>query len=193
MFGVKEGDVTSDQRRKAKAINFGILYGMGVTALKEGMGVERKEAQEFYDQYKATFVRLMEYLEEVKAYAWKYGFTLTLLGRRREVPLLKSPLLFLRAQGERIAINAPIQGTSADILKLAMLDAKEYIKEKNLEDTVALLLQIHDELIFEIDEDRGEEIAKELVILLESVLKKRKLSDLPLTVSKSLGANLEVI
>lgn len=193
VFGVKEGEVTSDMRRKAKAINFGILYGMGVTALKEGMGVERKEAQDFYDQYKATFVRLMEYLEEVKAYAWKEGYTLTLLGRRREVPLLKSPLPFLRAQGERIAINAPIQGTSADILKLAMLDAKEYIQENKLKDNVALLLQIHDELIFEIDEDKAEDIANELVVILESVLKKRNLSDIPLTVSKSLGANLEVI
>lgn len=193
VFGVKEEDVTSDMRRKAKAINFGILYGMGVTALKEGMGVERKEAQEFYDQYKATFVRLMDYLEEVKAYAWKHGFTLTLLGRRREVPLLKSPLPFLRAQGERIAINAPIQGTSADILKLAMLDAKEYIVANKLENNVALLLQIHDELIFEIDEELGEKVAIELSAILENVLKKRELSFLPLKVSKSLGINLEVL
>jgi DNA polymerase-1 len=193
VFGVPESDVTSDMRRKAKAINFGILYGMGVTALKEGMGVERKEAQEFYDQYKATFVRLMEYLEEVKASAWKYGYTSTLLGRRREVPLLKSPLPFLRAQGERIAINAPIQGTSADILKLAMLDATSYITENHLENKVALLLQIHDELVFEIDEDIAEGIATNLAQILENVLKKRNLTHLPLTVTKSLGANLQVI
>ena len=193
VFGVKESEVTSDMRRKAKAINFGILYGMGVTALKEGMGVERKEAQEFYDQYKATFVRLMEYLEEVKAYAWKHGFTVTLLGRRREVPLLKSPLPFLRAQGERIAINAPIQGTSADILKLAMLDAKEYIIANTLQDKVALLLQIHDELVFEIDKEIAEEVATELALVLESVLTKRDLSKIPLVVSKSLGRNLEVL
>ena len=193
VFGVEENDVTSDMRRKAKAINFGILYGMGVTALKEGMGVERKEAQEFYDQYKATFVRLMEYLEEVKASAWKHGYTSTLLGRRREVPLLKSPLPFLRAQGERIAINAPIQGTSADILKLAMLDTFSYIKENNLKGKVDLLLQIHDELIFEIDEDIKDTIAATLADILENVLKKRKLTTIPLVVSKSLGANLQVI
>lgn len=193
VFGVKEDAVTSDMRRKAKAINFGILYGMGVTALKEGMGVERKEAQEFYDQYKATFVRLMEYLEEVKAYAWKCGYTETLLGRRREVPLLKSPLPFLRAQGERIAINAPIQGTSADILKLAMLDATEYIKEKKLEGKVDLLLQIHDELIFEIDEAIAPSVADDLVVILENVLKKRGLATLPLVATRSLGANLQVI
>lgn len=193
VFGVTEGEVTSDMRRKAKAINFGILYGMGVTALKEGMGVERKEAQEFYDQYKTTFVRLMEYLEEVKAAAWKDGYTTTLLGRRREVPLLKSPLPFLRAQGERIAINAPIQGTSADILKLAMLDAFSYIKDQKLSGHVDLLLQIHDELIFEIDEDLAEEVSKKLVEILESVLTRRSLSDIPLIVSHTLGANLEVL
>ncbi len=193
VFGVLESEVTSDMRRKAKAINFGILYGMGVTALKEGMGVERKEAQEFYDQYKATFIRLMEYLEEVKALAWKQGYTTTLLGRRREVPLLKSPLPFLRAQGERIAINAPIQGTSADILKLAMLDASDYIKESHLEKKVSLLLQIHDELVFEIDEDCKDDVADALVTILQNVLKKRNLSELPLVVTRSLGENLQVL
>lgn len=193
VFNVKEEDVTSDMRRKAKAINFGILYGMGVTALKEGMGVERKEAQEFFDQYKATFVRLMEYLEEVKADAWKHGYTTTLLGRRCEVPLLKSPLPFLRAQGERMAMNAPIQGTSADIVKLAMIDATAYITENKLEGKVDLLLQIHDELIFEIDEAIGEKVSKDMADILEQVLTKRSLTDIPLSVSRSLGLNLEVL
>ncbi len=193
VFKVDEKDVTPDMRRKAKAINFGILYGMGVTALKEGMGVERKEAQEFYDQYKATFTRLMAYLEEVKAYAWKHGYTKTLLGRRREVPLLKSPLPFLRAQGERIAINAPIQGTSADILKLAMIDSHEYIVKNKLTEKVKLLLQIHDELVFEIDDSVAQEVADGMVEALENVLKKRNLSDIPLVVSKTLGANLQAL
>lgn len=193
VFGVKEDKVTDDMRRKAKAINFGILYGMGVTALKEGMGVERKEAQEFYDQYKFTFSTLMTYLEEVKAYAWKHGYTQTLLGRRREVPLLKSPLPFLRASGERIAINAPIQGTSADIIKLAMLDAREYIYEKKLEDKVKLVMQIHDELVFEIDKDIADKTADELTTVLENVLSKRNLSDIPIKASRTLGVNLEKI
>ena len=193
VFGVKEEKVTPDMRRKAKAINFGILYGMGVTALKEGMGVERKEAQEFYDQYKFTFSTLMQYLEDVKAYAWKYGYTQTLLGRRREIPLLKSPLPFLRAQGERIAINAPIQGTSADILKLAILDTLNFLDKENLNDKVKLLLQIHDELVFEIDKDIAEETADKLAVILESVLSKRNLSDIPITASRTLGANLQII
>lgn len=193
VFGVQEDKVTSDMRRKAKTINFGILYGMGVTSLKEGMKVERAEAQEFYDQYRVTFSRLMEYLEEVKAYAWKHGYTETILGRRREVPLLKSPLPFLRAQGERIAINAPIQGTSADILKLAMLDSQDFLEKEKLTDKVKLCLQIHDELVFEIQKDVAEDVADKLVEVLQNVLKKRKLSDLPLVVSRSLGANLQAI
>jgi DNA polymerase-1 len=135
----------------------------------------------------------MEYLEEVKAYAWKHGYTVTLLGRRREVPLLKSPLPFLRAQGERIAINAPIQGTSADVIKLAMIDADAYIKEKNLQDKVKLSLQIHDELVFELDADIAESVADDLVVVLENVLKKRNLSNLPLVASRSLGANLQAL
>jgi DNA polymerase-1 len=133
----------------------------------------------------------MEYLEEVKAYAWKHGHTLTLLGRRREVPLLKSPLPFLKAQGERIAINAPIQGTSADILKLAMIDADTFIQKNKLDDKVQLLLQIHDELVFEIDEDVEESVTKELVKILEGVLSTRGLSTLPLVVSSGSGKNLK--
>jgi hypothetical protein len=168
------------------------VLDQGVSIVPEVLrGVERKEAQEFYDQYKATFSRLMEYLEEVKGYAWEHGHTLTLLGRRREVSLLKSPLPFLRAQGERIAINAPIQGTSADILKLAMIDADAYIVGNKLEDKVKLLLQIHDELIFEIDEDVQDKVASEITSLLEKVLSRRGLSKLPLVVSSSLGPNLK--
>ncbi len=193
VFNVSEDNVTADMRRKAKAINFGILYGMGVTALKEGMKVERAEAQEFYDQYKATFHRLMDYLEEVKAFAWKHGYTETILGRRREVPLLKSPLPFLRAQGERIAINAPIQGTSADILKLAMLDAHAYLEKEGLLGKARLVLQIHDELVFEIKKEIANDVADKLVVVLENVLKTRKLSDLSLIVSRTLGANLQAI
>lgn len=193
MFHVEKSGVTDQMRRKAKAINFGILYGMGVTALKDGMGVERKEAQEYFDTYKATFSRLMQYLEEVKAFAFSHGYTETLLKRRRQVPLLKSHIPFMRAQGERIAINAPIQGTSADILKLGMIDTFAFVEECNKkdEDSVRLLLQIHDELVFEVREDKGEEIKDKIVKILETVLQRRDLSNLPLVVSSSLGPNLK--
>ena len=193
MFGVKEDKVTSDMRRKAKTINFGILYGMGVSALKDGMKVERKEAQEFYDQYRFTFSRLIEYMEEVKAFAFKEGYTLTLLGRKRRVPLLKSALPFLRASGERIAINAPMQGTSADVLKLAILDVNDYLVKENLTDRVKLILQIHDELIYELDESIAEKEKDNIVEIMKKVLSKRKLTDLPLEVSSAIGKNLHVI
>ncbi len=173
VFKVSEDKVDSDMRRKAKAINFGILYGMGVKALKDSMKVDRKEAQEFYDEYKKTFSTLDNYLEKVKKEAREKSFTETLLGRRRQIPLLKSKLPFLRAQGERIAINAPIQGTTADILKLAMIDISEYIKENNLSEKVKILLQIHDELILEIDEDIIDKEKNILKSILENVLEKR--------------------
>ena len=165
---------------------------MGVTALKDGMKVERKEAQEYFDTYKKTFYRLTEYLQEIKAFAFSHGYTETLLKRRRQVPLLKSPLPFLRAQGERIAINAPIQGTSADILKLGMIDAYDYVEMMNQkrEGSVSLLLQIHDELVFEVRDDVADECGKQIAEILEGVLRRRKLSDLPLVVSRTLGKNL---
>ena len=173
VFKVPESEVDSDMRRKAKVINFGILYGMGVNALKDSMKVDRKEAQEFYDEYKKTFATLSNYLEIVKDEAKRNGYTETLLGRRRHIPLLKSKLPFLRAQGERIAINAPIQGTTADILKLAMIDIDQYIKEHNLESKLKILLQIHDELIIEVDEDIVDQEKEMLKNILAQVLEKR--------------------
>ena len=173
VFKVPESEVDSDMRRKAKVINFGILYGMGVNALKDSMKVDRKEAQEFYDEYKKTFATLSNYLEIVKDEAKRNGYTETLLGRRRHIPLLKSKLPFLRAQGERIAINAPIQGTTADILKLAMIDIDQYIKEHNLESKLKILLQIHDELIIEVDEDIVDQEKEILKNILAQVLEKR--------------------
>lgn len=173
VFKVPESEVNSDMRRKAKVINFGILYGMGVNALKDSMKVDRKEAQEFFDEYKKTFSTLSNYLDIVKDEAKRNGFTETLLGRRRSIPLLKSTLPFLRAQGERIAINAPIQGTTADILKLAMIDMDQYIKENNLEDKIKILLQIHDELIIEIDEEIADKEKDVLKDILAQVLQKR--------------------
>jgi DNA polymerase-1 len=173
VFKVSLEEVTKDMRRKAKAINFGILYGMGVTALKDAMGVERKEAQEFFDEYKKTFTNIMNYLENVKKFAYEKNYTETLLGRRRQIPLLKSKLPFLKAQGERIAINAPIQGTTADILKLAMIDIDEYISKNSLENKIKILLQIHDELVLEIADDILEKEKDNLKQILENVLEKR--------------------
>lgn len=173
VFKVKENEVNSEMRRHAKTINFGILYGMGVSSLKESMKVERKEAQEFYDEYKKTFKVMIEYLEKVKVNALKNGYTETLFKRRRQIPLLKSKLPFLKAQGERIAINAGVQGTTADILKLAMIDVDEYIKKNNLEKEIKILLQIHDELVLEVKDELVEKESENLKNIFENVLIKR--------------------
>lgn len=179
VLGKKIEEVTDEERRKAKAINFGILYGMGVSALKDAMHTDRKTAQDFYDNFKNTFHELIDYLELVKLEATKNGYTSTLFGRRRQVPLLKSHLPFMRAQGERIAINAPIQGTSSDIIKLGMIqvnnilnpehDDKEMgIRIQNTE--IKMLLQIHDELVFECDSDKVEKYSKIITDSMQNVL-----------------------
>jgi DNA polymerase I len=164
----KVEDITDEERRKAKAINFGILYGMGVNALKEAMGAERSEAQEFYNSFRDTFSTLIKYLEDVKIFAKKNGYTETLFKRQRQIPMIKSNIPFVRAQGERIAINAPVQGTSADILKLGMINVYEKIKNHNTD--IKLILQIHDELVFLCKEGSVEEYTKIIKKELEGVL-----------------------
>lgn len=173
MYNLSESEVDKEMRRKAKTINFGILYGMGVSALKEGMKVDRKEAQDFYDDYRKTFSVMIDFLEKVKKEAEVNGYTQTLFRRRRQVPLIKSKLPFLKAQGERIAINAPVQGTTADILKLAMIDVDAYIKENRLEDKVKIILQIHDELVLEVKNDLIDFEEKNIKNILENVLSER--------------------
>jgi DNA polymerase-1 len=152
VFGVPEDKVDNEMRRRAKVINFGILYGMGVTALRENLGTDRKTAQEFYDNYFAQFPTIRDYLDTVKADAYKYGYTKTLFGRKRYFPGLKSKMPFVRAMAERMAINAPIQGTAtADIVKLAIRDIQAKLEENNITDKVLLVLQVHDELVYEVD------------------------------------------
>lgn len=152
VFKVAEKDVTAEMRRKAKVINFGIVYGMGVNALKDNLGSTRIEAQEFYDNYFLTFPKIAAYFEEVKSHAKKDGFTTTYFGRRRFFAGLKSPIPYIRAGAERMAMNAPLQGTAADIIKIAMQKAHEGLAEAKLLDKAHLLLQIHDELLFEVEE-----------------------------------------
>jgi DNA polymerase-1 len=152
--------VTPDMRRHAKAINFGILYGMGVQSLKKSINVTESEAQEFYLSYYATFKELAEYLQQCKIDAERNGYTKTLLGRRRYFPELKSNIPFIRASGERMAINAPIQGTNADMIKIAMVQIDAYITEHELEGDIKMLAPIHDEILFEVKKDKEEHITK---------------------------------
>jgi len=136
---------------------------MGVNALRSNLGSDRKTAQEFYDKYFERFPGLRAYLDSVKTDAMKKGYTETLFGRRRYFPALKSKLPFIRAQAERMAVNAPIQGTAtADIIKLALTHVMARLKKEKLDKKVFPLLQVHDELVFEIKDD-AVDVASEII------------------------------
>ncbi len=152
MFHVPFDEVTNDMRRKAKVINFGILYGMGITALQKNLGTTRAEAQAFYNSYFEAFPKIHDYLESTKEYAKKHGYTETLFGRRRYFPGINASAPFLRAMAERMATNAPIQGTNADIVKIAIKLIDDDLRVAKLIDKVHLVLQIHDELVYEVEE-----------------------------------------
>ena len=191
VFGVHADEVTPEMRRRAKIINFGILYGMGVNALRQNLGGEttRAEAQEFLNAYFNTFTRLAEYLEEVKAFARTHGYTETLYGRKRHFPGITSGAPFIRAQAERMAINAPIQGTEGDVVRMAMVSVHEYLKKKKCIDEVRMLLQVHDELIFEIQNDILDEVLPEIVSRMEGVVSKEDRHGVPIEVEVKVGKN----
>jgi len=153
VFGVPEADVTKDMRRRAKVVNFGIIYGMGITSLQHNLGGTRAEAEEFHKNYFEKFPKIASYFEKVKKDAAHLKYTETLFGRRRYFPGLESHIPYVKAMAERMAMNAPLQGTAADIMKLAMIKVHNELSEKNFTHCVRMLLQMHDELIFEIKED----------------------------------------
>lgn len=191
VFNVEPDEVTQDMRRQAKIINFGILYGMGVNALRANLGEEtsRAEAQEFFNAYFNTFTRLAEYLEETKAFARANGYTQTYFGRRRHFPGMNSSAPFIRAQAERMAINAPVQGTSADIIRIAMIRIHTYLKEKHLTEDVRMLLQVHDELVFEIREAMVARIVPQLQKIMEEVLPLSETHGVPICAEAKMGKN----
>lgn len=191
VFGVPENKVTSEMRRRAKVINFGIIYGMGINALKDSLGTTRAEAEEFYQNYFDKFSTIAGYLQSIKTFAVKNGYTETLFGRRRYFPAIKSPVQFIRASVERMAVNAPIQGTAADIIKIAIKKADDALKAKKLSEKIFLLLQVHDELVYEAKEGFEKEATKIIQESMESVLddKTKNPSSVPITVSVALGKN----
>ncbi len=189
VFGVTPDKVDKEMRRRAKIINFGILYGMGVNSLRSQLGTTTAEAHKFYDDYFGSFTTLAEYLEKTKGFARKHGYTETLFGRRRELSGIKSPLPYVRAQAERMAINAPIQGTQADIIKLAMVRVSDMLKKEDAENDAFLLLQVHDELVYEVRASRVTELSKEIKHLMESVLPLAETSGVPITAEAKSGPN----
>lgn len=191
VFGVPADMVDSEMRRRAKVINFGILYGMGVNALRANLGdeVKRNEAQKFLSDYFKNFSGLAHYIERVKVDAAHKGYTETLFGRRRYFAGFESNLPYVRAQAERMAINAPIQGTQADIIKLAMVEIHDELQKKEKLKDAKLLLQVHDELVYEIKESEAREVGGEIKKIMESIVPENDLQGVPLIVDVSIGSN----
>lgn len=198
VFGVLPEAVTKDMRRQAKVINFGILFGMGVSALQSNLAdpeageagkITRVQAQKFYNDYFEKFSGLATYLNTVKAEAYRTGYTETFFGRRRYFEGIKSKLPFIRAAAERMAINAPIQGTEADIIKLAMVRINEYLKKEKLLDSVRILLQVHDELVYEIKEELVEKVAPKIRQIMEEIVDPKDVSGIVCTAEASVGDN----
>ncbi|MFZ2048885.1 MAG: DNA polymerase [Minisyncoccia bacterium] len=180
VFKVKAEEVDKNMRAKAKTINFGVLFGMGVSALRTNLKTDRAEAQEFYNNYFSTFSGLASYLDRVKAEAERMGYTETMFGRRRYFAGLKSPLPFIKAAAERMAINAPIQGTEADIVKISMLRIDEYIKKRGWGEEVFAVLNVHDEIVYEIKEELVEEATKEFKKIMAEVIPKDRTLGVPI-------------
>jgi len=189
VFRVAPENVTKEMRRRAKVINFGIIYGMGVNALRQNLGSTRDEAQQFYDQYFVTFPKIAAYFEQVKKDAVKKGYTETLFGRRRYFSNLHSWLPFMKAMAERMALNAPLQGTAADFVKIAMSKAEEALHAKKLDKRADLILQVHDELIFEVDDDKQmlAEFSHVVKEAMTSAAKGTKGESIPLVVDVAAG------
>ncbi|MEK9184903.1 MAG: DNA polymerase, partial [Patescibacteria group bacterium] len=158
-------------------------------ALKQNLGTSRVEAQIFYNEYFANFYGLARYLESVKIDAYKNGYTETFFGRRRYFEGIKSKIPFIRASAERMAINAPIQGTEADIIKFAMIHLFNFVKKEKLENDVRLILQVHDELVCEIKSDIAEEVAEKIKKIMESVIAPEDIFGITCVADYSIGKN----
>ncbi|MCA9352172.1 hypothetical protein KC866_02160 [Patescibacteria group bacterium] len=188
--GVPPEEVDREMRRKAKIVNFGILYGMGVNALRKQMGGERSEAQAFHQGFFEQFPRATQYLEDTKEHAREHGFTKTLFGRKRRFKKIHSKLPFIRAMEERMALNAPIQGTSADMIKLAMIYINMWLEQKDAQDSARLILQIHDEIIYEVKDSFIKTFENKACEIMRNVLKDSYLnydSPVPILVHASHG------
>lgn len=183
VFGVPINEVTDNQRRSAKAVNFGIVYGISDYGLSKDLNITRNEARQYIDGYLNTYPSIKSYMEEIVNKAKKDGFVTTILDRKRYIPEINSKNFNIRSFGERIALNTPIQGSAADIIKLAMIKVYERLKIEKV--NAKLILQIHDELIVECEESEKETVKKILKNSMENVYK----LDLPLKVDVCEGRN----
>ena len=169
VFGIPAEMIDSNMRRKAKAVNFGIIYGISSFGLGQDLDISRKEAQEYIDKYFQSYPKVKEYLDQEVSSAKENGFVKTMFGRKRPIPELKSSNFMQRSFGERVAMNSPIQGTAADIIKLAMIGVSKELKQRNLKSR--LILQIHDELLIETHPDEIEAVKEILRDKMENATK----------------------
>ncbi|MCJ0806286.1 DNA polymerase I [Vibrio vulnificus] len=167
IMGVSIEQVSSEQRRRAKAVNFGLIYGMSAFGLAKQLGIPRGEAQAYMDKYFERYPGVMQYMEDTRSNASQHGYVETIFGRRLHLPEITSRNVMRRKAAERAAINAPMQGTAADIIKKAMLLVDQWIQEEG-NGRVKLLMQVHDELVFEVEESCLTEIESKVQQLMES-------------------------
>ncbi|WP_392893018.1 DNA polymerase I [Pseudomonas migulae] len=183
VFGVDLTEVTTDQRRSAKAINFGLIYGMSAFGLAKQIGVDRKQSQAYIDRYFTRYPGVLEYMERTRAQAAEQGFVETIFGRRLYLPEINAKNPALRKGAERTAINAPMQGTAADIIKKAMVAVDNWLTSSGLDAKV--ILQVHDELVLEVREDLVDQVRDEIRVHMAEAAK----LDVPLLVEVGVGNN----
>ncbi len=181
VFGVPAEQVTGELRKRAKAVNFGIVYGIGEHSLSEDLGITRKEAKLYIDSYLAGYPKVSEYLEGIKTRAREDGYVTTEFGRRRYIPELTASNKNVQKFGERVAMNSPIQGTAADIIKIAMIRVADTLREKGVDAT--LILQVHDELLIECRRTQSEAVKAILVDCMENAVA----FSVPLDVEANIG------
>ncbi len=185
VFGVPINQVTAEQRRHAKAVNFGLMYGMQAFGLAKQLGIGRSAAQRYMDAYFNRYTRVQRFMEETREVARQQGYVETVLGRRLYIPNIHSRQFALRQYAERTAINAPMQGTAADIIKLAMIRIDDWIQTTGLK--VNMVMQVHDELVFEVAEEIAAEVKKTVSELMSEVVQ----LTVPLVVDVGVGKNWE--
>jgi len=183
VFHVPFDEVTDQLRRNAKAVNFGIVYGISSFGLSQDLSISRKEAAEYIDKYFETYPGIKKFLDDAVAHAKEEGYVTTLYGRRRPVPELSSSNFMQRNFGERVAMNAPIQGTAADIMKIAMNGVNRAFKEKQMKSRI--VIQVHDELLIEAKTEELEEVQR----ILKAEMEQAAELHVPLVIDMHTGEN----
>ena len=185
VFGAKLDEVSSEQRRYAKTINFGLIYGMSAFGLAKSLGIDNQAARNYIERYFQRYPGVKRYMDETRAQAKRDGYVQTVMGRRLYLPEINSPNGPRRAGAERAAINAPMQGTAADLIKLAMVKVQQVLDQSDR--GVKMIMQVHDELVFELPEAQADWVKREIPDLMASVAQLQ----VPLTAEVGVGRNWE--